>query len=161
MPPINDFRSDSPLHLICVGWVYLSAFEELNLSAVFRVVRIEKFWCHGDTSGFHGPRSVQNPSSQTRNCFRRNSSQWFSASIGLRSTDVSAVIKLSLEPTQRYSLSARSFTLAGGEPYCGSQCSCSTVSEVFSHSGPPCSYDIASKQPTERSSSSCTKVEEQ
>jgi hypothetical protein len=99
MPPINDFRSDSPLHLICVGWVYLSSFEDLNLGAVFRVVRIEKFCRDGDASGSHDPRSVQTPSSQTRNCFRRHSSQWFSASIGLRYAGVTAVLQLSPEFT--------------------------------------------------------------
>jgi hypothetical protein len=96
---ISDLRSDSPLNLISVGWVCLSAFEDLNSGLVFRVVRIEKFWRHGDTSGFHGPRSVENPSSQTRNCFRRNSSQWFSASIGLRYAGVTTVLQLSPEFT--------------------------------------------------------------
>jgi len=97
VPAISDFPSDSPLPLISVGWVCLSSFEDLNLGLVFRVVRIEKLCCDGDASGFHDPRSVENPSSQTRNCFRRHSSQWFSASISLRYAGVTAVLQLSPE----------------------------------------------------------------
>ena len=148
MAAISDFRSDSPLNLICVGWVYLSAFEDLNLGVVFRVVRIEKFWCHGDTSGFHGPRSIQNPSSQTRNCFRRNSSQWFSASSGLRYAGVTAVLQLSPEFTDIPRRHCPSLGLVVNLCWISMQLiNCfGSLQPLWPH----CSYDIASKQPTRR-----------
>jgi hypothetical protein len=140
---ISDFRSDSPLHLICVGWVYLSSFEVLNLGLVFRVVRIEKFWCHDDASGVHGPRSVQNPSSQTRNCFRRHSSQWFSASIGLRYAGVTAVLQLSPEFTDIPRRHCPSLGLVVTLWWVSMQLlNCFGSSATWPH----CSYDIASKQ---------------
>ena len=116
MPPFSDLRSDSPLNFVCFACSYLGSSEDLNRARMFPVVAIVRFYCHSEVFGFHDPRSVHNPSSHTRSCFQPHSSPRFSTPTDLRRTGVTAVIKLSLEPTQRHSLSARSFTLVGGEP---------------------------------------------
>jgi hypothetical protein len=116
MPPLSDFRSDSPLNFICVACWCLGSSEDLNRVRIFTVAAVVRFCCHRGVRGFHDPRSVHHASSHTRSCLQPHSCPWFSASSDLRNTGVTAVIKLSLEPTQRHSLSARSFTLAGVEP---------------------------------------------
>jgi hypothetical protein len=116
MPPISDLRSDSPLIFICVAGSDLGASEHPNRGWVFRVVAIVRFCCHSEVFWFHDPWSIHNPLSYTRSCLQRHRSPYVSASSDLRRTGVTAAIKLSLEPTQRHSLSARSFTLAGSEP---------------------------------------------
>lgn len=98
MPPISDFRSDSPLNLASVEWSYLGWFDDLNFGRVLPVVTIERFCWHSDVREFQPPRSNQRPSSQTRNCFQPHSSQWFSASSDLWYAGVAVVLKLSLEP---------------------------------------------------------------
>ena len=93
MPPISDFRSDSPLNLASVGWLYLGWFDDLNFGRVLPVVTIERFCWHSDLCEFDGPRSIQ-----TRNCFQPHSSQWFSASSDPWYAGVAVVLTLSLEP---------------------------------------------------------------
>ena len=98
MPPISDFRSDSPLNFTSVGWLYLGWFDELNFGPVLPVVTIERLYWHSDVFEFHGPRSIQRRSSQTRNCFQLYRSQWFSASSDLRPAGITVVLTLLLEP---------------------------------------------------------------
>jgi hypothetical protein len=116
MPPISDLRSDSPLNFTCVGCSYLGSSECLIRARMFTAVAVVKFCCYSEVFGFHDAGSVHHASSHTRSCFQAHRSPWFLASSDLRRTGVTAVIKLSLEPTQRHSLSARSFILAQGEP---------------------------------------------
>lgn len=93
MPPISDFRSDSPLYLASVGWLYLGWFDDLNFGSLLPLVTIERLCWHSDVPEFRGPRSIQ-----TRNCFQPHSSQWFSASSDLWYAGVAVVLTLSLEP---------------------------------------------------------------
>ncbi len=109
MPPLSDLRSDSPLNFICVACSYLGSSEHLSRARM-------RFCCHSEVFGFPDARSIHHASSHTRSCLLPHSSPWLSASSDLRHTGVTAVIKLSLEPIQRHSLSARCFTLAGVEP---------------------------------------------
>lgn len=136
MPPISDFRFDSPLNLASVEWLYLGWFDDLNFGRVLPVVTIERLCWHSDVFESRGPRSIQ-----TRNCFQPRSAQWFSASSDLRYAGVAVVLTLSLEPVVNLNRSAQLL------PKCAA--TLSTLSGV-----------ILNKQPTERSSS-CTKVEEQ
>ena len=116
MPSISDLRSDSPLNFICIVRSYLGSSAHPNRGCVFPVVAIVRFCCHSDVFGFHDPSSIHNPSSHTRSCFQPHSSPCFSASSDLRCAGVIAILKLSPWPTERHSLSAPSFTRAGGEP---------------------------------------------
>ena len=116
MPPVTDLRSDSPLNFTCIVRSYLGSSEHPNRSCVFTVVAVVWFCCHRDVRGLHAPTSIRKPSSHTRSCFEPHRSPCFSASSDLRCEGVIVVIKLSLQPTQRHSLSALSFTRAGGEP---------------------------------------------
>ena len=141
MPPISDFRSDSPLNFASVRWLYLGWFEDLNFGPVLAVVTIERLCWHSDVREFHCPRSNQRPSSQTRNCSQPHSSRWFSTPSDLRCAGVSVVLKLSLEPVVNLNRVAQLLRK-----------SAATLSTL--------SVEIPSKQPIERSSS-CTKVEEQ
>lgn len=140
MPPISDFRSDSPLNFTSVGWLYLGWFDDLNFGPVLPVVTIENLCWHSDVREFHGPRSNERPSSQTRNCSQPHSSPWFSTPSDLRCAGVAVVLKLSLEPVVNLNRVAQLLRK-----------SAATLSTL--------SVEIRSKQPTERSST-CTKVEE-
>ena len=115
MLPVSDLRSDSPLNFICIVRSYLGPSEHPNRGCLFTVVAIVRFCCLREVFGLHDPTSIHKPSSHTRDCSQPYSCPWFSASRDLRRTGVTAVLKSSLEPTQRHSLSALSFTLAGGE----------------------------------------------
>ena len=141
MPPISDFRSDSPLNLASVAWLYLGWFGDLNSGPVLPVVTIERLCWHSDVCECHSPRSIQRRSSQTRHCFQPHSSPWFSASSDLRRAGVTVVLTLSLEPVVDLNRVAQLLRK-----------SAATLSTL--------SVEIPNKQPTERSSS-CTKVEEQ
>lgn len=116
MPSISDLRSDSPLTFICIVRSYLGSSEHPNRGCVFTVVAIVRFCCHSEVFGFHDPSSIHKPSSHTRDCSQPYSSPCFSASSNLRCAGVIAILKLSPWPTERHSLSALSFTRAGGEP---------------------------------------------
>lgn len=140
MPPISDFRSDSPLDLASVAWLYLGWFDDTKFGPVLPVVTIERFCWHSDVREFHGPRSNQRPSSQTRNCSQPHSSPWFSTPSDLRCAGVAVVLTLSLEPVVNLNRAAQLLRK-----------SAATLSTL--------SVEIRSKQPTERSST-CTKVEE-
>lgn len=109
MPPLSDFRSDSPLNFICVACSYLGSSEYLDRARMLMVVGIVRFCYHRDVFSFHDPRSIHKPSSHTRSCFQPDSSRWLSTPSKLRRTGVTA-IKLSLELPQRYFLPAPSFT---------------------------------------------------
>lgn len=116
MPQLSDLCPDSPLALISVRWLSLGWFERLGVSPMLAAMGIKKFCCHRGVFGFHDPRSIHNLSSYTRSCSQTHRSPYFSASSNLWHTGVTAIIKLSLEPPERHSLSAASFTLAAGEP---------------------------------------------
>ena len=136
MPPISDFRSDSPLNLASVGWLYLGWFDDLNFGRLSPVATIERLCWHSDVRESRGPRSIQ-----TRNCFQPRSSQWFSASSDLRCAGIPVVLELSLEPVVDLNRVAQLLRK-----------SAATQSTL--------SVRDPRKQQTERSSS-CTKVEEQ
>jgi len=89
---ISDFRSDSPLHLICVGCCYLGSSEHFNRARLFTVVVVVRFCCHHDVRGFHDRSHIHTPSSHTRSCFRPYSSPRFSASSDLRCAVVIAIL---------------------------------------------------------------------
>lgn len=98
MPPISDFRSDSPLNFASVGWLYLGSFDDLNFGPVLPVVTIERLCWHSDVFEFHGAPSIQSLSSHTRSCFQPHSSRQFSASSDLRRAGATVVLELSREP---------------------------------------------------------------
>lgn len=140
MPPISDFRSDYPLYLASVGWLYLGWFDDLHFGPSLPLVTIERLCWHSDVREFRGPRSIQRRSSQTRNCFQLYRSQWFSASSDLRCAGIPVVPKLSPEPVVDLNRVAQLLRKCAA-----------TLSTL--------SVEIRSKQPTERSST-CTEVEE-
>ena len=104
MPLISDFRSDSPLNFASVAWLYLGWFDDVDCGRVLPVVTVERFCWHSDVYAFHGPRSIQRRSSQTRNCSQPHSSPSFSTPSDLRCAGVTVVLTLSLEPVVHLNL---------------------------------------------------------